>query len=891
MHGYLIKTKLNIPVDRMSAIARPGLVKRLDEGLDLNRRLSLISAPPGYGKTSLAVEWAGEGGMDFAWFTIDKSDNEPIRFFMYIIAALQKHDEGIGIAAQSLLDAPQFPPMDILVGALINDIADTGRKIVLVLDDCHQIHNEALNEALGYLIANQPLNLHIVIIGREDPKIPLSRYRAGGLITEIREEDLRFSHEETLEFMRKTMNLNLSEGQVSLLETRTEGWAAGLQLAAFSIRGREGEELSRFISDFGGTERYIGDYLFEEVFRQLPEDMKDFLTETSVLDRFNSRLCDVLTGKDGSTRMIERILKSHVFIVQMDDRGGWYRYHNLFREMLLSALSAEKKALLHASAVKWFEDNGLFEEAIKYASASNLFCDMERLICKTAWDMIQRGEISTLYGWICELPGDVIERNQEIRMYKAWCLLLTGNGREAAPLISSIDMAGVVKDRPDIKANLLILQIYRSINVREISALNLAEQVETFIGSGDDGCQAAALYCAAQVKSLKGLLEESIRCYSLAFNTALKTNQYFIALVSLKNLAVSLLLTGRKREAIDVCADGLNRLVDGKGKLLPGAALIFIPLGMAYYSEDNLPKAEECLQKGITVCRQLELIHFAVQGEMSLAQLKYAMGDYTGAVKTIHESCRTLEEIGMSVGIPMFMAVEAELHLRQGDLETAKKWAQEAGLSSCNAANHLDERQYLTYVRVLTACGSLEDAGMLLKGLESSAKDGERIYRLITIYILESIVFMKQRREDEALSALGNAVKLAAPEDFYRLFLDEDHCTAGLLGGLKNKEPVFVQNLSKKFEAQPRFLEGGTVKGTPGRGNAEISKDGITESLSDREMEVLDLMAQGLSNQEIADSLYISLATAKWHITNIFSKLGAKNRIQAVEAAKSIVRK
>ncbi|HEX2945981.1 MAG TPA: LuxR C-terminal-related transcriptional regulator [Clostridia bacterium] len=893
MSYNLIKTKLSIPQNRSKMVQRIALTDRLEEGLRSEKLLTLVSAPPGYGKTSLVAEWANKSASNFAWFAIDSGDNEPGRFFTYMISALQVFDSNIGIAVRSLLDSPQLPTIDIISAVLSNEIEEMPEKAVLVLDDFQYINNRAVLETLRSIIENQLQKLHLVIITRQDPDMPLSRMRANNRINEIRETELKFTYREACDFIHATMDTDLKEDYIRQLEEKTEGWAAGLQLGALSVQGKGEEDLSRFFNDFGGTNRYVIDYLFEEVIRQLSGSTMRFLTSTAIMDRFCPKLCDELLDSEDSAHVISTLLKSDMFIIPLDENGQWYRYHTLFRDILKTELDGAAAKKLYLKASEWFGKNLLYDEALKYAVAAENYDALEVILEKTVWSFIQRGEIKTLSELIGVIPAERLERNDEIKMYKAWCMLLTGNGREAAVILSKIDFNGLFRYKPQIKANMLVLQIFWSVSFKEISSLRLPEQAEEFIDSSDPVLRTSALYCTAQILSFKSRLEESVNYYQEAYNTALKAGQYFMAMVSAKNLSITLLLCGNKTEAAEVCVRAMSELADSKGKLLPAAYILYIPLGMAYYSEDNLNKAYECFETGITMCRRLSLMHFVVQGEMSFAILLFALKDADGALKMIRDSCRTLKEVGMDIGLPMFTAIEAELKLRSGDLEFAEKWADKMGFNGSNLLGVLDERQYFTYTRILICKGRYEEAGSILDRLERISAEGGRLYRLITVYILQAIIYFKQNVPHKALEYLESAVRTAAQGSYYRLFLDEDDCISELLYKVRKAAPEFVDVLSEKYRQDKiGSIEDISAKRLPKK--QEFTGSGntlIIDPLSDRELEVLELMSQGLSNREIADKLFISLGTAKWHITNIFSKLAVKNRVQAIEAGKAYLRR
>lgn len=889
--SFLLKTKLSVPAPRPNAISRSGIVRRLEEGVGLHRRMTLVLAPPGYGKTSLAAEWISRCGLKHAWITLDAGDNDPIRFLGYLAAALQSCDDSVGASVLSLLDTPQLPPAEMIAGMLVNDLAESREKLLLVLDDYQFIQNEYIHRVLQYLLDNQPQTLHLIMLSRVDPPLSLSRWRVRGQITELREVDLRFSPEEARQFLEHTAGIALEPQAVGILAGKTEGWVAGLQLAAFSLQGKDAESRLSFVRAFDGSQRYIIDYLLEEVFDRLDSGTKEFLRQTSILDRFNSALCDAVTGRDGSRQTINSLLKMNLFILPMDDQQQWYRYHALFAGILRTELAPELKGILHERASRWFDENQLPEEAVTHAIASGSWEAVIRLICKAAWSLLQQGRAVTLLKWVDALPEDKIRESTEMRAYKAWAMLLTGRGREAAALIGSIQWDEFVRNKPEAKGHFLVLQIYKAMSIKEMAGLKLSEEVAGFLESQDPVLRASALYYAAQIRLFGGKLNEAVALLEKAYRLGLDTNQHFLSLISLKNMAATMLLCGRRKEAEEVCREALQRFTDRKGKLLPLAALAFIPLGMACYAKDDLSEALEYLERGVSICQNLSLVQFAVQGEMNLAVVQFALGKYDEAFHTIRHSCEVLEAMGMSMAVPLFTAIETEFRLKQGDRKAARAWVERMGLSASHIPSHLDERQYFTYVRFLLAEGDIETARALLLNLESTARDGERVFRQITIHILRAVALKRLNREQEAAAALELAVRAAASETFYRNFLDEDPCIEGLLPAVRHVAPMFVDNLQEKFKNvmhdgsfhEQTVEEASVASKARGAGNSSL-----IEPLSERELEVLSLVTQGLPNQAIADRLFISLGTTKWHMTNIFTKLGVTNRVQAVEAAKRL---
>jgi len=441
----LLQTKLYIPPVRPNLVSRPRLIERLNEGM--TRRLTLISAPAGFGKTTLLSEWVAGSGRPVAWLSLDEGDNDPVRFLAYFVAAVQTtpslSEAGVGESALAVLQSPQPPPVEAILTALINEIATIPKPFILVLDDYHVIEAQPIHDALIFLLDHLPPQMHLSLATRSDPFLPLSRLRARGQMTDIRADDLRFSPQETTTFLNQVMGLALSGDQVAILESRTEGWIAGLQLAALSIRGQD--DTARLISAFAGDDRYIGDYLVDEVLARRPKGTRDFLLQTSILDRLTGPLCDAVPGNEDGQNVLKKLERANLFIVPLDNRRRWYRYHHLFADLLRQRLE-ESTTLqdiesLHQRASQWYEENDFLIEAVEHKLAAGNHEDVMRLIEQGAGEIFQRSQLNTLTKWWARLSRELVTSRPRLCMIYAWAWLATGHPEEAESCLQAIEQA------------------------------------------------------------------------------------------------------------------------------------------------------------------------------------------------------------------------------------------------------------------------------------------------------------------------------------------------------------------------------------------------------------------------------------------------------------------
>ncbi len=853
MEHPLLTTKLHIPHPRPNLVPRPRLVQRLNEGLHLGHRLTLISAPAGYGKTTLISEWISASQRPVAWVSLEEGDNDPVQFLRYLIAALQQIDGAFGQTVVQVLQSPQLPPPQSLVTPIINDIAATGTDLTLVLDDYQLITSPAVNQILQFLLVNQPASMHLVISTREDPALPLARLRVRGQVTEIRERDLRFTTEEAATFLNETMGLSLSPEAVTALEGRTEGWIAGLQLAALALQ--EDQDVARaeaFIDAFTGDDRYIADYLIAEVLQRQPDALRDFLRQTAILDRLSAPLCNALTGRNDSQTVLEQLDAANLFLIPLDRRREWYRYHRFFAEVLRTTLEPEEQQHLHKRAVRWYETHGLISQAIRhalaFASTSGDLDDAERLIGLAAEETFQSGGILTVNGWLQSLPDERVRANGELATYRGLVLVFTG---ELGPAKEYADAAEMclhqacpestqqphrIATAPDV-GKLLLLRCYIALSRRDYDNVSrLGAGALEALREDQPHWRVLALWAMAEAQERTSTITEAINALREAGRIGRAHGNQMFGPVIEATLASALNYHGQRREAVLVCEQAIARYTDDLGRSSPLAAILFSRLGTLYYEANQLALARQHHEQGITLGERLAmdaLLNFCYG--VSAPTLD-ARGETNAALELLSKAQELVTQEALSTASWLF-AAEVDIRLAQGDLPFALRWAETSSLSPDDVPQFLHIESHLTYGRLLLAQGRLSDARRWLARLERFSQDRGLFRWLITIHIQQALVAERSGDRATALDRLSLALEIAAPEDSYRTCLDEDKHVIPLLGQVRHVAPSFVDQL----------LDDAGAPAT----KQELVAQSLVEPLSERELEVLRVIAAGLSNREI----------------------------------------
>ncbi|NOZ51350.1 MAG: hypothetical protein GXP37_15100 [Chloroflexi bacterium] len=894
----LLTTKLYVPPVRPELVPRPRLIKRLHEGL--HRKLTLISAPAGFGKTTLLSEWVQGGGRPVAWLSLDNGDNDPVQFLNYLIAALQQVDEGIGRTVRDILQSPQLPPAGNLVTLLINDITASAIALTLVLDDYHLITADSVHQIVQFLLENQPPSMHLAIGTRQDPRLPLPRLRARSQVTEIRERDLRFTTEEATAFLDQTMGLPLSPGAVQALESRTEGWIAGLQLAALALK-EDPEDAEAFIAAFTGDDRYIVEYLVAEVLQRQPQATRDFLRQTAILDRLTASLCNAVTGREGSQMILDQLAGSNLFLIPLDRRREWYRYHRLFAEALRTTLTEEEQELLHRRAGRWYETHGFMSQAIQHALASvpvpgdasaghyaelveasgPALDDAERLIQLAAEETIFGGSLLTVRGWLDALPDERVRANGELATYKGWVLALTGDIALAEEYADAAEArlrqtSSEPAEEPAMGlGKLLALRSFLAVFSHQDyeEAIELAGGALQVLKEDQTHWRVIALWLLAESQERTSNITEAITTLREARRTG-RTHgtQIFAAMVELF-LAAALQAHGRRQEAMGVCEEAIEQYTDQMGRASPVAGLIFSRLGTLHYEANQLELALKYLDQGQALSEQLALGSSITFSLGFSALTLHAQGKTGAALEALQKAYQFAARTGLA-DADWCLALEANIHLRQGDLPFALRWAEVAGLSPDEAPHYLRMEQHLVYARLLLAQGRLSDCRRWLARLEQFTRERGLIRWLLTVHILQALTAERSGDASVARNRFSQALEIAAPEGYFRAFLDEDARIIGLLPDVRPVAPAFVDQL---------LGYAGIPVPKP-----DITSQLLVEPLSERELEVLRLIAAGLSNRGIAQELIIAIGTAKRHINNIYGKLGVHSRTAAIAKAREL---
>jgi LuxR family maltose regulon positive regulatory protein len=883
----LLLTKLFVPQVRASRVTRPGLAARLNQGL--RGKLTLVSAPAGFGKTTLISDWLQQVDRPCTWLSLDEGDNDPNRFLTYLTAALQRIDSSWGKTVQELLRSPQPPTLRAMTVTLINEIADADSPLVLVLDDYHLISAPSIHEALSFLLDNLPPQMHLVILGRADPPFSLARLRACGEMIEIRAADLRFTPEEATVFFNEVMNLGLMQRQIAVLERRTEGWIAGMQLASLSLQGLLRDDADNLIRAFAGSHRYVMDYLVEEVFDRQPPDVQQFLLQTSILDHLCGPLCDTVTGQTDGAAVLERLERTNLFTVPLDHVRQWYRYHHLFADLLrdrVHQMQPDYVPELHRRASAWYEQEGLAGEAFAHAMAAG---DVQRAACLAeahAKHLVQRGEVATLLRWLEAIPDPVIRSRPRLCVGYAWALFLTGQSGVLEPWLHNVETAlaqwaespfatGNAPDLAPLQGEVDVLRLASS-RYRE-GPVGLIERYRRALDqvSQDDLFSRGLLYLGLGVAGrLNGHVDESIHAYGEAARLCQAAGNTMAAMSAIYDLSRMYGFQGRLAREAETCRQVLesDRYARSTSQRSPSLGLIHLGLARVHYEWNELEVAELHTQTGIALGEPGGSLVLLMRGYTLQARIRQAHGDSQGMRQTIRTLERAIEQRDLQQAARDEMAAYCALFdLTLGDLKASARWAETIRPTLHDRLDTLREFQWLTLVRVLIAQRRLDEAAPLLAYLLHTAESEGRTGRAIEILALQALALQAQGRQAEALAALKRALSLAEPEGFVRTFVDEGPAMATLLRQALSRKvaPGYVGRLLVACE------------GPAGQRR-------LVEPLSKRELEVLHLIAAGMRNQEIAEQLVISVATVKRHLTNIYGKLGVSHRTQAVARAQEL---
>ncbi len=867
-----------------------------------------------------------------AWLSLDKGDNDPARFLAYFVAALGTIEANIGKGALSALHAtqPQPPPTEAVLTSLLNEIAAIPNRIVLVLDDYHVIESPPIDQVLTFLLDHLPPppgGMHLVIAGRTDPSLPLSRLRAGGQMTELRADDLRFRLDEVATFLNQVMGLSLSPEHVAALETRTEGWIAGLQLAALSMQGRNAERITDFINSFTGSHRYILDYLADEVLQRRPKGTKEFLLQTSILDRLSGPLCDAVIGSPplvgeglgerSSQSILETLEAANLFIVPLDDERRWYRYHHLFADLLRSRLETSQPDLvptLHRRASAWYAQNDLMSEAIAHSLAAEDFDRAAQLTEQTFFDRMSRGEdFATMLARLVALPDEIIRARPRLGVMYAWMLSITLQLDAVEPRLQEVERrAGDQLLPADLQLQIAHIRAELTRHRGEFArAIELSHQVLEALpeerSMTDMQTLTGTVFNLAWGYLQAGDVVQAQHWFSEALTISQAAGSLHLILLTYRGLAQLHELQGQLHQARETYRQGLQLAAEAaqqNGQPVPAVVYVDLGLGELLREWNELDEADHYLTQGLEMGHKWQIGGDTLRdGYLSQARLKQAQGDMAGALDVIRQA-QKLAPAYQSVpgfGDPIatcrarLMLIQAVSTGNAGHLEAVEQWVEARGLRAESPIHSLnDECEYLTWARLLIAQNEPDQALQLLTQLLQAAEDGGRRGRVIEIWALQALAQQALGDTDQALMTIERALSLAEPEGYIRLFVDEGRPMAKLLRQAASRgiTPDYIGKLLAVFQNDESGMMSDELNGTKIHPSSPapvgVSPQPLVEPLSERELEVLCLIAAGLTNREIAETLVIALGTAKAHTASIYAKLDVRNRTQAVARAREL---
>ncbi len=908
----ILKTKLYLPTQRPQLVLRPRLMSKTGEATDHGNRLTLVSAKAGSGKTTLVSEWVHRQNQPVAWLSLDANDNDPRRFFSYLVAALQQLDPKIGQGVLSQLESPVLPEPETLVVVLINDLTTSIIPFILVFDDYHLIQNEWIHQAVGFLVEHQAPELRLILITRVDPPLPLARMRGRGQVSEIRDHDLRFTEAEAAQFLNEVMALDLSAEAISTVEERTEGWIVGLHMAAISLVGRKPDgDLSAFIERFGGTDRFILDYLLEEVLDQQSSDIQDFLIETSILERMCGDLCDAVRfgngespGKaikpniqpgevvpGGSQSILEELERMNLFVVSLDNERRWYRYHHLFADLLRSSLNVsrpvEEVRELHHRASGWHQKHGSLEEAMKHTLAARDFERAAELIDEYYFSLFSHSEVPLLLSWIDELPDEIVLGRPWVDVYRAYTLALTSRTDEAEVLLDDLAerIHPDVYQASELSGHIAAIRSYianlrgEARRVFEMAALSKENLSETNLIA-----QGMANYALADACIASDDLESANQALLDMLKVGEKKGALLVIVQALCELAAIKKAQGRLNQAEDLYARAYQWMVERNGLQSRNRCAYEFGFADLLRERNQLVSAYEHVMTGIEYRRRLG--GYLVVGDLALMHILQAMGDVDGALEALRRAEQYMQTYDFQLAVHVtFNTSRVVQWLAVGEIDAAIHWVE-----ACRGGSELEQ---LTIARLRLAQGRVTDTRSLLDQQRELAESCGHTGRLIEILALQALVLKAQGSTNQAESALYQAIYLGRPEGYRRVFLD--------LGA-----PMY--ELLARSVARSQAGTAIDVKGRPGSGGYEydlleaFQQEGelhkvysssslggsMVDSLTEREQEVLRLLSEGISNKEIASKMVVAPSTVKQHLKSIYSKLDVHNRTQAVARGREL---
>jgi LuxR family transcriptional regulator, maltose regulon positive regulatory protein len=902
----LLMTKISLPIVRHRLVPRNELLRQLREGLQDGHLLTLLSAPAGYGKTTTIRMWVREAGQNVAWVTLDKSDNDLRQFLTYVLTALQQAGDNLGQAAREVVENTQQINLQRILGLLINDLYALDQPIVLVLEDYHLIDNETIDQVIEVMLNQAIANLHLVITTREDPNLPLTRLRVRNQLTEIRAIDLSFSLEEARDFFSNVMGVNLSQKEMEILKNRTEGWVAGLQLAALSLK--DSDDPTRFVEAFRGTHRHVLDYLIEEVLNSQPEDVREFLRRTSILDQLSPALCQAVTGQVASRKYLQYLENNNLFLVSLDEERTWYRYHALFRELLKNQLlQAEPERVddLHERAAEWYQNNGFIQKAVEHAFHISNNSKVSQLVETHAIPMLYQGEVSTVVGWFDRLPESLMLSSPILCIGKAWSLALLQRQTRTEEVEQALQAADDALDlahadealRHLIAGHIASIQAFlmQSPAVAGKKAEQLIEtsqKAQQLLPEDEKGIRSVNALNIGYGYTVLADLPAAERAYKQAFEDGVAGGNWYAAIYGAIDSIVIAIIRGQLKDALQLCEvniDRFNQLL--AGQRFPPIGDLYILKGSILLEQNRLAEAEQLVTHGLSLVRWTGEYEAHIRGYSALTRLRSIQGDWTGMLKSLKMLDETRPEVAIYA-----QALRHRLSIRdwaahKTSLEEAHLWVAQAAvrfnnvpdITGVDPVSRMSFQAYLSVAHTLTRLAvrdpqayALRDVHTYFARQESFADSHALIGWLVEIWIVRALMYHVEGSVEDAHRLIQAALSTTAQQGYFRIFLDESDLVRPLLEAAEAR--LKDKDLSASVKRLLEALPGETAQGKTNLVDAE--------TLSDRELEVLRLLAAGQTYKEIGQQLFLSLNTVQFHIKSIYGKLSVNRRVQAIEKAR-----
>ena len=916
----LLSTKLYIPPPRPNVVVRARLIEKLDQGLREGRPLTLISAPAGSGKTTLLSTWLSQlGGHKAAWLSLDELDNDPARFWLYVIAALQTIQPNLGQAARDVLQSPHTFPVQLILPDLLNDIATLPQPAILVLDDYHVISTPAIHESIGYALAHLPPTLHVVLASRVDPPLPMARLRANNGLVDVRAADLRFTPDEAVQFLNQCMQLGLIAEDVSTLLTRTEGWAVGLQLAALAIQSSATPQDPRAtIERFGGGSRYVLEYLVEQVLSRQSEPVQQFLAQTAILDRLCGPLCDALLHEGAQPpvspagqAMLESLERANLFIIPLDDQHTWYRYHHLFADLLRARLRQahpEQIRQLHVRAAAWYEQNGWPDEAINHALAGEDWERATRLLQAHIQTLLNLGVLTNIQHWAKALPDEVIYRHPLLCWELSWAHTLADQMRDVEPLLNGVEAALANGDllrqagaaqTLRVRCGAITLRAYMALLIGD--APRAVTIIESLSGEPlTENAQELSMYYWVRgfAYRMQGDLDQAVRDFTEAIRIGSSMSDLWTPLVPMTDMGIVSRLMGKLRQAAGVYRDALRYSSEHGAANHGFLSRAEAGLSVVLLEQNDLPEALRYARSGVAKTQHWQSANHVAWAHIFLARALIATGDMAGAAESLQRADEARRKLPVLPIINNLLAATwVRLWLAQGDLASAERWAAQTQFDPATPLSETNELLPMAACRAWIALGqtnadvaALERALATLTRVQAAAQAGGRNNTLIEALALEAVARYHLAAltsgvpsGSAALSALAHALQLGEPEGYVRTFVDEGAVMQRLLTMLGRqamslRQRAYLAQLLQAFPQPTTDASAGTAPATTA----------LVEPLSEREMEILGLIAEGESTQTIARRLILAPGTVKAHVASIYRKLDVHSRTQALAVARAL---